>query len=59
MTAAEKAVVHALGEAWNLYLTLPKEHADDDREFRQGIHQLQDKILARPARRKINKGRTS
>lgn len=54
MTPAEKRVFDALVKAWNEFVMLPIEHQDDVTEFRHGIHHLQDKILARPARREIN-----
>lgn len=55
MTPNEQRVMDALVSAWNAFLELPSEHADDITEFRHGIHRLQEKILARPARRQINR----
>jgi hypothetical protein len=54
MTEAEERIFLSLAEAWNAFLQLPVEHADDVDEFRRGIHQLQEKVLARPARREFN-----
>lgn len=54
MTEAEKQVVYRLGQVWNMFLLLPVEHDDDLADFRRGIHQLQEKVLARPARREMN-----
>lgn len=50
LTAAERRVMNALVSAWNSFLLLPVEHPDDVAEFRHGIHYLQDKLFARPAR---------
>lgn len=54
MTEAERATVTALGLVWDMFLSLPNEHADDTTEFRHGIHALQRMVLARPARREMN-----
>jgi hypothetical protein len=51
MTDSEKIVLTKLVEAWNAFLALPIEHPDDMTEFRHGIHALQEKVLAREARR--------
>lgn len=50
LTADERRVMNALVSAWNSFLLLPEQHADDVAEFRHGIHFLQDKLLSRPAR---------
>ena len=55
MTEAEKQVFMMLAEVWNKYLELPYEHISDQPEFCAGIHRLQEKVLARPARREMNK----
>lgn len=55
MTEAEKQLVLMLAEVWNKYLELPSEHISDYSEFCTGIHRLQEKVLARPARRELNK----
>ncbi len=57
MTRAEADVVNALAVAWNAYLELPIEHADDQTEFRALVHAAQDKVLARVGRRQINSGK--
>lgn len=54
LTDFERRVLAATVETWNLATMLPKEHDDDINEFRHLIHQLQEKILARPARRAEN-----
>lgn len=51
MDDAELAVIAALAAAWNRYLALPEAHPSDRREFEAGIHRLQEKIMARGARR--------
>ncbi|NTD96419.1 hypothetical protein G6M26_31900 [Agrobacterium tumefaciens] len=50
LTAEERRVMNALVSAWNSFLLLPEQHPDDVAEFRHGIHYLQDKLFARPAR---------
>lgn len=54
LTKQEQEVINKLAEAWNAFIELPVEHDDDLTEFRQGIHRLQEKILARPARNFLN-----
>lgn len=51
LTKNEKAVVDALASAWNLYVSLPIEHQDDQDEFRRAIHAANAKVLMRPGRR--------
>jgi hypothetical protein len=53
LSLQEESVVRSLACAWNSFLELPVEHADDINEFRRLIHQAQEKVLARPARRHI------
>lgn len=55
MTDHEKDVVSYLVRAWNCFATLPEEHPDDIPEFRAMIHRLQEKVLARPARREMQR----
>lgn len=57
ITQQEHEVLAALVEAWNAFLELPIQHGDDITEFRHGIHRLQEKVLARPARRMDGQGR--
>lgn len=54
LTEQEKLVVEALAIAWDAFLKLPMEHADDQGEFRRLIHGAQEKVLARSGRREIN-----
>ena len=53
LTSGERATLERLTEAWNAFLALPSEHADDRAEFRHGLHRLQDLVLSRPARRAL------
>lgn len=55
LTAGEETVISRLVDAWNAFLRLPVEHADDCTEFRQLVHAAQDKVLARAGRRWLNK----
>lgn len=50
----EQKVMDCLVASWNAFVALPIQHGDDTTEFRHGIHRLQEKILARPARQKMN-----
>lgn len=56
MTSEENKVMESLVAAWNGYLDLPKQHADDVVEFRHAIHSLQRLIGIREVRR-LNPGR--
>lgn len=51
LTDDERAVIDALAEAWNRYVTLPIEHDDDQDEFRRAIHAANAKVMMRPGRR--------
>lgn len=55
LTEEERRVMAALVEAWNAFLALPVQHADDVDEFRHGIHRLQEKVFSRPAIKMENK----
>lgn len=57
LTPEEAAVLAHLVSAWNAFLSLPIQHGDDITEFRHGIHRLQEKVLARPARAMDGPGR--
>lgn len=48
---AEKELLTALAEAYNLYCTLPDRFSRDDEEVTQLINQLQCRIAMRIARR--------
>ncbi|WP_240476008.1 hypothetical protein [Pectobacterium carotovorum] len=53
LTAEEQKVAQLLGDAWNLYLTLPVEHPMGRSEFCGAIHRCQNIVLARPAIRAL------
>lgn len=55
MTEQEKAVIDASVALWNAFCALPIEHPDDVTEVRHAVHLIQDKVLARPARREMNR----
>lgn len=57
LTQKEQEVLEHLVKAWNAFVDLPIQHGDDTTEFRHGIHRLQEKILARPARKMDGAGR--
>lgn len=56
VTHEERAIVQMLAAAWNAYLRLPVEHADDNLHFRTAIHAAQREVLQRPARREMARG---
>jgi len=55
LTDDENKVLAILADAWNAFLALPAQHSDDLVEFRQTLHRLQEKVLARPALREFGK----
>jgi len=55
MTEQEKQVVLKLAEAWDMFNKLPTEHTMDRMEFCMNIHACQEKVMARQARREMNK----
>ena len=57
LTNEEKAVLAALVVAWETFLKIPVEHADDKNDFRFHLHALQNLIAARPAFREIRDGK--
>lgn len=54
LTTQEREVVDRLVDAWNAFVALPVEHADDSDEFRRAIHAANAKVLMRPGRREYN-----
>ena len=48
--AAEREVLEVLGEAYRLFLRMPRQHPDEVREFVEPLHRLQDLIAVRIAR---------
>lgn len=57
LTEQEAKVAQMLGDAWNEYLKLPKEHPMERSEFCTAIHRCQDMVLARCGRRAFNSPR--
>ncbi len=53
LTSEEQKIAQLLGDAWNLYLTLPVEHPMGRDEFCRAIHHCQNMVLARPAIRAL------
>ena len=51
MTDDEHNALVLLAEAWNMFLRLDNHHPSDIPEFQQSLHRLQEKIMARVARR--------
>lgn len=49
MTTDEIEIVDLLGEAWNKFIALPKQHEDDNREFCDAIHRAQYLVMKRTA----------
>lgn len=54
LTDAEARIAQLLGQVWNEYLLLPKEHPMEQQEFCTAIHACQDMVLSRAGRRAIN-----
>ena len=57
LTAEERSVLDALGEAWNSYSDLPEIHATKRREFMDAIHAAKDIVHARPSIEQVMAGR--
>ncbi len=57
LTDQEARVARMLGDAWNEYLRLPREHSMEQAEFCAAIHRCQDMVLARCGRRALAIGR--
>lgn len=51
LTAAERAVLDKLAEAWNLFVKLPVQHPMHRNEFAGFIHNAQRMIMSRPISR--------
>lgn len=54
LTDQEAKVAQMLGDAWNEYLKLPKDHPMEQGEFCNAIHRCQDIVLARCGRRALH-----
>jgi len=53
LTDKEQAVLQNTVTLWNNLVDLPNEHPDDIHELRMLVHAIQDKLMARPMRRKL------
>lgn len=51
MTADEAECMYHITQSWAVYLSLPEQHSADKDEFYRAIHQLQDLMAIRTARR--------
>lgn len=51
MTPDEAECIYHITQAWAAYLSLPEQHSADKAEFYRAIHQLQDLMAIRTARR--------
>ena len=56
LTNKERAVVEAAADLWNLIVELKVEHGQDLMEYNRDIHNIQNRVMARPIRRALNKG---
>jgi hypothetical protein len=53
LSDAERALLRTIAVVWEEFLALPHDDPDEIREARRTLHELQDKILARAARRTL------
>jgi len=51
LTGEEAQILYSLADAWNRFVALDKKHPDDNDDFRRAIHQAQQLIAMRVARR--------
>lgn len=54
LTEQEKAVLAMTAELWNELIKLPAPHGHDGAEHMRDIHDIQNRILARSARRELD-----
>lgn len=54
MTESEQKTLDITTELWSSFLDLEVLHADDIHEMRRDIHNIQNRIMSRPERRKQN-----
>jgi len=54
LTTAEGELLELMGEAWNKFCALPRQHPADAQEFAETMHRLQDMVAARPVWRATN-----
>lgn len=55
LTEKEKEAIELTVSLWSVLNELPKDHPDDLHEFRTDIHNIQNRIFARPTIREFNK----
>jgi len=53
MTDDEYELIKMIGDVWNKFCALPREHPCEADEFCINIHSLQHKVMARQSRRWI------
>lgn len=51
MTEEEKRALALTGELWNAMLALPDKHPHESEEHMRDIHNIQNRLLARVAKR--------
>jgi hypothetical protein len=51
MTEDEANCIYHINHAWSIFCKLPKQHPEDQEEFFRNIHQLQQLMAIRTARR--------
>lgn len=51
MTEEEKRILALTAELWNALIALPAPHGFDGQEHMRDIHDIQNRLLARVARR--------
>jgi len=54
LTDQEKAILGMTAELWNALIELPAPHGHDNAEHMRDIHDIQNRILARVARRELD-----
>jgi len=56
LTKEEGKVMDALITAWKTFVSLDRQHPDEQRDFADGIHKCQDLLAVRIARREYPEG---
>lgn len=51
LTLQERQVLDLTAELWNAFAALPDKHPSDAAEMQRDIHDIQNRIMARAARR--------
>ncbi len=55
LTQEEQTIVEACALLWNKILELPEVHKQDNIETCRDIHDIQNRILSRPAKEELKK----